>query len=61
MTDEPEEDDGDRTWNNIVVGIAAVVLIVVGVILMRALSHALQVQDCVAAGHKDCVPVDTGH
>jgi len=60
MTDEPERDDDDRARNNIAVALAAAVLIALGVIVMLALSHALHVQDCVAASHKNCVPVDTG-
>ncbi|MBV8975925.1 MAG: hypothetical protein JO261_16375 [Alphaproteobacteria bacterium] len=60
MTEGPEEDDADRRWNNTWVAVAAAVLIVLGVVLMQALSHHQRIEACIAAGHRDCVPIDTG-
>ena len=54
------EDDVQRTRNNVAVFIAVVVVIVLGVLLVRALKHSTDMQDCLAAGHRNCEPVDTG-
>ena len=43
----------------LVAGIA-VVIVVVTVLLMLMLKHGTQLEDCLAAGHHNCAPVDTG-
>ncbi|HEY1637711.1 MAG TPA: hypothetical protein VGF62_04245 [Rhizomicrobium sp.] len=55
-----DEDPGDESRRNRanLIGLAAVVLLVaLGFWLMRWLAHYEQVSDCVAAGHRDCIPV----
>ena len=56
---EPE-DDARRSRNNLMVLAAVVVLIVLGIVLVKAMKYYSDMQDCAAAGHRDCQPVDTG-
>ena len=45
-----------------VVGLALIVALIVGVLfVMRQLQHAASIQDCVASGRRNCVPIETGH
>jgi len=56
----PSDQDDDTRWRtNLVVFVAAVALVVVTVILMLMLKHGIAVQDCFAAGHHNCAPIDT--
>jgi hypothetical protein len=56
--DEDPEDEDRRTRANLIGLVAVVLLVALGFWLMRWLAHYEQVSDCVAAGHRDCVPVD---
>ncbi len=58
MADDP--DYARRGRANLVVGIAAIVLIVIGLVLFWVQKQAQQEQDCEFAGHHNCHPVDTG-
>ncbi len=53
-----DEEDVRRSRVNRVVLIAAAVIVVLGVLLMRWLAYEQRLADCVAASHRDCTPVD---
>ena len=55
------EDDLRRSRDNLLVFVAVMVVIVLGVLLTQALKKSTDLQDCVAAGHRNCEPVDTDH
>jgi hypothetical protein len=55
---DDEEEERQRQRGNVAVAVAVAVLVVLGIVLMRWLLHYEQVSDCVAAGHRDCVPVE---
>jgi uncharacterized membrane protein len=57
MTRREEPDETRRNRANLIGLIAVAVLVLLGFWLMRWLAHYEQVSDCVAAGHRDCVPV----
>ena len=59
--DQPPPDDYDQRQrtNLLVIGVA-VVIVVVTVLLMLMLKHGTQLEDCLAAGHHNCAPIDTG-
>lgn len=38
----------------------AVAIVVVTVALMLLLKHGIELEDCFAAGHHHCAPIDTG-
>jgi len=51
-------DSGGSPWGA-VAGLVVVVLIVVAVLLiMNHLRQASEIQDCVAAGRRNCAPID---
>ncbi len=56
MTEEDEEARRSRA-NKIVLATAAII-VVLGVLLMRWLAYEQKLSDCVAAGHRDCAPVE---
>lgn len=39
---------------------AALILVVLGTLLVREVVREARQSDCVAAGHRNCEPVDTG-
>jgi hypothetical protein len=44
-----------------VVGLGLILVLIVGVLfVMHELQHASAVQDCVASGRRDCVPIPSG-
>jgi hypothetical protein len=44
-----------------VVGLGLILVLIVGVLfVMRQLQNAASVQDCVASGRRDCVPITAG-
>ncbi|HEX3652159.1 MAG TPA: hypothetical protein VHU18_04970 [Rhizomicrobium sp.] len=55
----PEDADNEarRNRTNLIGVIAVVFLVALGFWLMRWLAQYEQLSDCVAAGHRDCVPV----
>ena len=53
-----EEDERRRSRTNMIALIAVAVLVLLGVLLMRWLSYESKLADCVAAGHRDCQPLD---
>ena len=55
----PPENEKQRSRNNLVVFAVVAVIVVLGVLLMQWLAHALKEADCVAAGHRNCAPVET--
>ena len=58
--DNGDDDDGDdRSGANMVVLIVAVVIIVVGSLVVWGMKHESNLEDCYAAGHRNCAPVDT--
>jgi hypothetical protein len=56
---EPD-DDAHRSRTNMIVLAAVVALVVLGIVLFKAMKYYSDMQDCAAAGHRDCAPVDTG-
>jgi hypothetical protein len=58
-TDQPPPDDYDRRqWTNLLV-LGVAILLVVTMVLMLMLKHGIELQDCFAAGHHNCAPIDT--
>ena len=53
-----DDDDARHTRTNWIVLGVAVVLVVLGVLLMRWLAYETKLSDCVAAGHRDCEPIE---
>jgi hypothetical protein len=59
MADD-EIDYAARDRVNRLVAIAVVIVIALGVLVAWAMDRSEKLQDCVAAGHHDCEPVDQG-
>ena len=56
----PNNDQDNNQDAKTLAGLAvAIVLVVLTVFLMVKLKHGTALLDCIAAGHKNCVPVDT--
>ena len=55
---DEEENERQRHRANLAAALAVAVLVVFGIVLMRWLLRYEQMSDCVAAGHRDCVPVE---
>ena len=45
---------------NLAAGIAVMVLVILGLLILWNQNRAQQAQDCEFAGHHDCHPIDTG-
>ena len=58
---EPEDDDGNQDTKTLAGLAVAIVLVVLSVFLMVKLKHSTALLDCIAAGHKNCAPVDTSN
>jgi hypothetical protein len=57
---QPLPDDyGQRQRTNLIVLGVAILIVVVTVTLMLLLKHGIELQDCFAAGHHNCAPIDT--
>ena len=57
---QEEPDDEDRRWRGNLIGLVAVLLLVaLGFWLMRWLVHYETASDCIAAGHRNCIPEGT--
>jgi hypothetical protein len=56
---EPDEEFAARQRTNLLVAAVAIGLIVVTVLLMLWLKHENDIQDCIAARHLNCAPIDT--
>lgn len=54
----PEQDARDRRAANIFLLIAAVVMVGVGVWLANAVIDARRADECMAAGRRNCNPID---
>ena len=59
MTDEDEE-FRQRNRQNMLGLAAALIIVVLGTLLVREVIRDARQSDCVAAGHRNCGPVDTG-
>jgi hypothetical protein len=57
--DKPPDDYEQRQRTNFLVFVVAILLVVVTVTLMLLLKHGIELQDCFAAGHHNCAPIDT--
>lgn len=57
MADDPDHDEG-RSRTNLVVAGVVVVLLVGGYFLVQAVVKNARLQECLAAHHANCVPVD---
>jgi hypothetical protein len=59
---EPDDSDheGGNSRGTIAAAIVVAVLIVAGWWLMSQLQHHSDVQNCVASGRRDCVPIEPG-
>ncbi|MBU6298393.1 MAG: hypothetical protein KGJ79_15910 [Alphaproteobacteria bacterium] len=55
---KPSDDYGDRQRINLIVFAIAAVIVVATVALMLMLKHGVDLQDCFAAGHRHCAPID---
>ena len=57
---EPDDDRNQDTKT--LAGLAvAIVLVVLTVFLLVKLKHGTAFLDCIAAGHKNCAPIDTSN
>ena len=57
---EDERGGGWSPWRA-VVGLGLIAVLIVGVLfVMQQLRHAAAIQDCVASGRRDCVPITGG-
>ena len=54
----PEQDARDRRAANIFLLVAAVVMVGIGVWLANALIDARRADECIAAGRRNCNPID---
>ena len=54
-----EEDERDRRATNIFLLVAAIVVIGAGVWLMDAMIAARKADECMAAGRRNCSPIET--
>jgi hypothetical protein len=54
-----EEDERDRRATNIFLLVAAIVVIGAGVWLMDAMIAARKADECIAAGRRNCSPIET--
>lgn len=60
MTEMEQKPPAASPWRTLV-GLGLVVALIVGVLfVMQQLRHAAAIQDCVASGRRNCVPVDAG-
>ena len=57
MTQSPD-DYRERQRTNLIVFAIAVIIVVVTVALMLMLRHGINLEDCFAAGHHHCAPID---
>ncbi|MEI9929797.1 MAG: hypothetical protein WDM89_04340 [Rhizomicrobium sp.] len=53
-----EDDEARRSRANKIVLATAAIIVVLGVLLMRWLAYERNLSDCIAAGHRDCEPVE---
>jgi hypothetical protein len=56
--DPNEEDEGDRRLANIVLAVGLVVLVGGGIWLANAMVTAKKADDCLAAGRRNCFPIE---
>jgi hypothetical protein len=57
---EDDRGGGGSPWRA-VAGLGLIAVLIVGVLfVMQQLRHAAAIQDCVASGRRDCVPVVGG-
>lgn len=54
-----DEDERDRRATNIFLLVAAIVVIGAGVWLMDAMIAARKADECIAAGRRNCSPIET--
>ena len=57
--DQPPDDYDQRQRTNLLVIGVVLLIVVVTVGLMLLLKHGIELQDCFAAGHHNCAPIDT--
>jgi hypothetical protein len=56
-----EEPDDPTRWRQTLVGLIVVVLLLIaGWWVMSDLQRNRDIQNCIASGRRDCVPLDTG-
>ncbi|MGA7713094.1 MAG: hypothetical protein WCA81_14410 [Rhizomicrobium sp.] len=57
MDQPPDNYDNRQRTNLLVIGIV-IALVVITVTLMLMLKHGIDLEDCFAAGHHHCAPID---
>ena len=55
----PEQQARDRRATNIFLLVAAAILVGVGVWLANAMSDARKADECMSAGRRNCVPIES--
>jgi hypothetical protein len=55
---EPPDDEDARQRANLIMLLAALILVVGGVWLLIKFRESSQTLDCIAAGHRNCVPIE---
>ncbi|MDE2163178.1 MAG: hypothetical protein KGJ53_08450 [Alphaproteobacteria bacterium] len=55
---QPPDDYGNQQKTNLLVFVIAILIVVMTVGLMLMLRHGIDLQDCFAAGHHHCAPID---
>lgn len=57
MANDPNDDEGS-TRTNLVVAVVVVILLIGGYFLVQAVVRNARLQECLAARHANCVPVE---
>jgi hypothetical protein len=60
MDDEDDPNDGFRNRQTLAALIAIILIALGGWWLMSQLQHHREVQNCIASGRRDCVPIAPG-
>ena len=59
MPDDQPDDPPGSPWRALI-GLALIVVLGVGILfVMQQLRHAAAIQDCVASGRRNCVPISS--
>jgi len=59
MEQPPQDDYDQRQRSNLIAAVVVVALVVGTVLLMLSLKQGIKQEDCFAAGHRTCAPIDT--
>jgi hypothetical protein len=55
---QPDDPDEDRQWNNVLVLVAAIVIVAAACFVLWKLHQQEELQACLVTGRHDCAPID---